>query len=293
MPPKGDAKAKSKAKPKAEEEAGDRIPAPDRAAFDEATGKIQEAIDALQKEQQALGAKISERSGGKEEFFAQKAELRGQLDEFTNKINELMERKGDINSAMGEKRQEGVEMRQQLNKMKKSIGFSSEADIDERIATIEFKLQTDSLTLKEEKDFLREISDLKKNRPKVSQVNKMESSMANRDLGANLKEQMSIINEQISQYRGGKRQVQEKYSALMESRKEQLGDLPDIIAKRDALGEKIKEKIQERSQLRDEFRQKEREFNQYIREQREARQAKAKEEREEEFYFVPTAAKKK
>merc|ERR1719284_1863088 len=68
-------------------------------------------------------------------------------------------------------------------------------------------------------------------------------------------------------------------TALMDSRKEQLGDLPTIIEQRDAIGKKIAEKVKERNELRDEFRQKEREFNQYLAEQRRVRQEKAMEER--------------
>merc|ERR1719284_2327277 len=68
-------------------------------------------------------------------------------------------------------------------------------------------------------------------------------------------------------------------TALMDSRKEQLGDLPTIIEQRDAIGKKIAEKVKERNELRDEFRAKEREFNQYLAEQRRVRQEKAMEER--------------
>merc|ERR1740121_2959949 len=100
--------------------------------------------------------------------------------------------------------------------------------------------------------------------------------LQNRDLGGNLKEQIGTINEEIALYRDGKRKVQEKMTALMDSRKEQLGDLPKIIEDRDSIGKKIAEKIKERNELRDEFRGKEREFNQYLNEQRRARQEKAK-----------------
>eukprot|EP00429_Kryptoperidinium_foliaceum_P137786 CAMPEP_0176273042 /NCGR_PEP_ID=MMETSP0121_2-20121125/46020_1 /TAXON_ID=160619 /ORGANISM="Kryptoperidinium foliaceum, Strain CCMP 1326" /LENGTH=94 /DNA_ID=CAMNT_0017613223 /DNA_START=100 /DNA_END=381 /DNA_ORIENTATION=+ len=93
MAPKADPKAKAKAEAKKkakteepEDESG-RMQPPDRAAFDEAAAKIQEGIDALQKKQADLAKKIAERSGGKEEFFAKKAELRAQLDEFSAKID--------------------------------------------------------------------------------------------------------------------------------------------------------------------------------------------------------------
>merc|ERR1712224_377617 len=68
---------------------------------------------------------------------------------------------------------------------------------------------------------------------------------------------------------------------LMDKRKSQLGDLPDIIEQREAVGKEIAEKIKERNELRDAFRQEEREYNAYLAELRKARQEKAAEERAE------------
>lgn len=59
--------------------------------------KIQEVIDGYQKEQQALAEMIREHVGGEEEFFAQKAERRAQLDELRAKDHDIMK----INGAVG------------------------------------------------------------------------------------------------------------------------------------------------------------------------------------------------
>merc|ERR1712226_783366 len=133
-------------------------------------------------------------------------------------------------------------MKNDLNKFKKSIGYTNEAEIDERIASIEHRMVSESISLKEEKDLIKEIAELKRNRPKVSKMNAMQDSLANFDTGAGLKENIGTINEQISLYREGKKKVQEQLSALNESRKEQMGDLPQIIEKREGLSKKIQEK---------------------------------------------------
>jgi len=282
MAPKADPKAKSKKPAKKEkteeEDEGPKVSPPDRADYDAALEEIQKAIDDLQAQQGELSKKINERSSGKDEYFAKRNEYKAQLNEFTAKIDELMERKGELNKGITEKKAEGVEMRNQLTKIKKTIGYHSEADIDERIATIEFRLSTESFTLKEEKDYLKEISELKRNRPKVGQVHKMESSMAARDTGANLKETIGTINEEMALYRDGKRQVSAKLAELNEGRKEQLGDLPKYIEEREALGKKIKEQTDKRGAFRDDFRAKEREFNQWKNEQRRIKQDKYQEE---------------
>ena len=60
---------------------------------------------------------------------------------------------------------------------RKSIGYNTEQEIDNRIASIEFQLCTESVPLKEEKKLLAEIQILKKNRPKVSTVQQMEQPL--------------------------------------------------------------------------------------------------------------------
>merc|ERR1719291_727354 len=93
--PKAEPKAKAKGEPKKKKEEKDpaelidKVAQPDGEAFKEKVAGVNEEIDKLNKKQAALTAKINERSGGKTEFFAQKAEIRGQLDEYSSKMNEL------------------------------------------------------------------------------------------------------------------------------------------------------------------------------------------------------------
>merc|ERR1712194_957324 len=121
------------------------------------------------------------------------------------------------------------EMKSQLQKMTKSFGYTSEHEIDERIQELEMKLQTEVMKLKDEKDIMKEMSDLRRSRPKVAQINGMKDSLATRDTGSALRENIGSLNEEMALYRDGKRKVQEQLSALNESRKEQMGDLPQII----------------------------------------------------------------
>lgn len=170
-------------------------------------------------------------------------------------------------------------MRNELNKMKRSIGYSNESDIDDRIATLEFKLWTESISLKEEKKYLAEIQELKRNRSKVSEVNKMESSVATFDNGMSMKEKASVISEEMNRFREEKKEVQTLLSELMEGRKAQLGDFSEVVAQRDAISKQIAEKIKERNQLRDDFKAAETEYWNYQKELRRLRQEKYAEER--------------
>jgi len=276
------AKAEGKAKPKKKEENDEektKVIAPDKQAFEEKVGKIQEEIEKLQKKQKSFADKIAERQGGKEEFNAKKVELRAQLDELSGKMNELHAKKDELDKAMTGKREEGKQMRTQLNNMKQSIGFTSEKDIDKRIADIEFQISTTSMPLKEEKKLVAEIQQLKRNRPKVSQVAQMESQLSGFDPGLSLKDQKQAIFDEMSQYREAKKKVSEKMAELTGQRKDQVGDLGGIFEQREEINKLIAAKIKERNDARDAFRQEDREYNKHLAEQRKARQAKFEEER--------------
>jgi len=281
---KADAKPKAKGEPRKKPEAAKEgeiahIPAPDRDAFDEKTKAIQEAIDKLQAEQRSITDAINKRSGGKEEFYAKKAELRAQLDEFSQKINALQEQKDGIQKAMGEKRAESLQMKSDLTKMKKSIGFASEDEIDQRIASIEFKLWTDTVPLKEEKKMLQEMQELKRNRPKVAQVLKMEEGLNNFDAGGGVKQTLQTINEQIRNWMQEKSKVLEERDALNKEYEGKLGD-QNAYEERNELNQKIKEKQEERSKIREEFREEERKFRELLNKKRQEQQERYAAERE-------------
>merc|ERR1719493_156388 len=64
----------------------------------------------------------------------------------------------------------------------------------------------------------------------------------------------------------------------MEARKEQQGDLPEIMTQREELGKKIAEKVAERNEIRDQYRQQEKEYWAYQAELRKIRMEKQQEE---------------
>merc|ERR1712187_666809 len=111
-------------------------------------------------------------------------------------MNKLAERHQAIKGAINGKRGEQAQMKNDLSKMKKSMGYQTEGEIDERIATIEFKLWTESLSLKDEKAYLAEIKELKKNKPKICQVSEMEGKLADFDAGVSLRDQSKLIGEE-------------------------------------------------------------------------------------------------
>merc|ERR1719282_561219 len=236
------------------------------------------------KKQGELTKKINERSGGKDEFFQKKNEIRAELDAHSATINALMGQKDEIQKDKTNKQMESREMKNKLEKMKSTFGeYDTEEKIDKRIDEIEFHLQTATLPLREEKKFLSEIAELKRNRPKVAQVSGIEVSIKTQQDGLPIKEKMDKIFTELNKARELKKKAQEKLSELQEGRKEQLGDMPQFVKEREEVGAQIVEKIKERNQIRDDFRTKEREYNDFLykqRQEKKERQWKEQQERE-------------
>merc|ERR1712151_396844 len=157
--------------------------------------------------------------------------------------------------------------------------FTSEEEINDRIATIEFKLWTESISLKEEKALLAEIKELKKNKPKLSELSKLQSNVENFDNGTNQRAKLNELRDQMAILYNKKTQIQEKMKALNEKRQGQVGDMSEVMEKREAVQKKIAELVGQRSKLRDDFKQEMNEYKAWQAEQRRIRQEKYQEER--------------
>merc|ERR1719272_1930649 len=163
--------------------------------------------------------------------------------------------------------------------MKKSMNFTSGQDIDDRLAEIEYKMSHESLSLKEEKNYMVEIKELRKNKPKLAALGQMQDKMSNFDAGTDLNAKKNEINEQMAILRERKKGIQERLSEVTEQRKAQLGDFGEVAEQRDKLSTKIKELIGQRTQLRDDFNNAKKEFQGYLAEQRRVKQEKYQEDR--------------
>merc|ERR1712218_332136 len=142
------------------------------------------------------------------------------------------------------------------------------AEIDNHIAEIEFHIHTATLPLWEEKEFLSEIQELKRNRRKVSQVSGIEDNIKkHNECVVPIKEKLDKIRAELGKAHERKKKAQEKLMELQEHRREQLGDLSQLVQfleKHNKVRAKIQEKIKERNQIRDDYRAKEKEYNDYL-----------------------------
>jgi len=197
----------------------------------------------------------------------------------SKEMDGFQEQRDQIKKMLGDKKAENAEAKAEFGKMKKSMAYTNSEDIDARIRWIEDKLHHDTNTLKAEKDYMLEIKELKKNKPKLAQLGQMQDKVNNIDAGTDLRGKQGEINEAMAILRERKKGFQEKLSELNEERKAQLGDFSEVMGEREEKSKKIQALIQERSTLRDAFGVQKREFQTFLNEQRRKNQEKYQEDR--------------
>ena len=187
MAPKADPKkdAKKGAAKKTEKKEVDpdeaKIPEvvqPEKKEFEAQVEKLQNKIDAAQAELKKVKDSIGDRSSGNNDFQTKRSELLAKVATEKEAIDGYMAKKDEIRGAMGLKNTEDNKMKSDLKDMKKKLGYTDIAKIDERIKQIEDQMIHESLTLKDEKKLMLEIAQLKKNKPEVDKYNKMELANA-------------------------------------------------------------------------------------------------------------------
>jgi uncharacterized coiled-coil DUF342 family protein len=276
---KGDAK---KVKKEKTEEDAPKMQEPDKEAHQAALDIVQKKIDDCQKEQQAINGKISERSQGKDEYHRQRAEIKARLDDVQAKMNAFKEQKDAIQGKLGDQKKESADMKAQLNKMKSNVTYSTEAEIDERIASLEFKMWVDTISLKEEKAILAEIKELKKTKPKLAELTLLTDKVkngGNLDAVTDLRGRQKELSEQMQTLYQQKLSIQEEMKALNDDRDKQVGDIGGDQKKREEVQARIQELIAERTKLKDAFREQMNEYKAWQAEQRRIRNEKYQEER--------------
>lgn len=278
MAPKAKADAKASKKPKVEEDESEKVEPPNKKEYEARNKEIQDKIEALQQKQAACMAQINEKSSGKEEYFFRKGELRAQIDQINDRMTQLSAQKDDVTKISDKGVMQEREMRDAVKREKSAIAYGSIDEIDDRIQEIELKLQVDTMTLAEEKKLVAEVKDLKKCKPRVSQLREREDALSKMDSSGHKKD-INALNQALFQCRAEKREVVAKIKELTEARTEKMGDLSHVFDEKTKLGEDIGKLIEERKAIRQEEADAQRAYNAYLSEQRQKRSERVANER--------------
>lgn len=254
--------------------------APDKGEYDLALDGIRKDIESYQKEMQDLNRQISAKSTGKEEFIRRKEEMKAKLDEYQEIIDKHDTEKRRIWDVIKKQQDQQRQARNDLKDMRKKLPHENLEDIDKAIAEIEYKMWTETLTLKAEKQYLMQIQQLKASKPEIAKYAKKELNSQGDDGNVGkLKESLNKINAMITEARSAKKVQQDQYKRLMEQRQKAMADMPDLFNQRDALNKKIGEKIGQRKAVQEVWNQKNREYHAHQAEQRAVKYEKQRAER--------------
>lgn len=257
---------------------------PDRAVHDEAMNAFEVTISGYQKQVQEINVQIREKSTGKEEFVQKKEEMKQKLDEYQKIIDEHDTEKQGLWSKIQETKTASRNARSELNDMKKKMPYESVEAIDKKIAEIEYKMQTESSSLKVEKAMMVEIAQLKQQKPKLVQFARMESSAVGKGAAsdgsaATSQARLAELKTLIDNARAAKKAQMEQYKKLIEQRRKVMADMPELFEQRDSLNRLVAKQVQARQTVREEFHKKQQAYQAYMSEKRAAQQEKNRAER--------------
>eukprot|EP00923_Selenidium_pygospionis_P023122 GHVN01040109.1.p1 GENE.GHVN01040109.1~~GHVN01040109.1.p1 ORF type:complete len:593 (+),score=188.97 GHVN01040109.1:146-1924(+) len=185
---------------------GKKMPKIDLEKFDNMIKAETDTIEKLEAEIQTVFETIKGGDGDRTGYQKNRDEKRKNLDDLRTKITELQEEKQNIFNTMDEQNKKGKAMKNQIANMKRNIGFTSEEEIDSKIKEIERAMMTSSMTAKEEKQCITQISQLKQSKPMVTKLHSMSSEASTET--TNIEPLKTRLNE-----------VKDELSKLMETRK--------------------------------------------------------------------------
>jgi len=234
------------------EKAIEKVAKPDKTGLDALEAKTKEETSGLEAKKEMLQKKITARTGGSDGFQKAKNELKSKLDEYSAAIDTLMKQKDALYGTMDATKAEGRAKKNELQDMKKKLGFESLEDVDGQIKKLEYEMSHSSLTIKEEKKRIDQIKVLKKMKPQVQKVMGMSAGVDEASITTS-KASIGNIQEELKAARDAKKIQQDAYRKLMEEHKAVNGDVPALFEERNALNDQIRAKYTVLKAKKDEF----------------------------------------
>jgi len=295
MPPKSNAPAvqtqgKNEPKPK-KEKAEPKRPAPDREKHNEEVREIDQVVARLQKEEQDLKDNIGDRFHGKDDHDRLKYELLGKLKGFTAAINALNEQKTEVIENDKKDREKQRTLRTEASRLRQQMQYTSEEEIDKRISEIDFTLISETMTLKEEKKLLQEISELKKSKPKVEQMRQtigQYEKESNMPRGEDPQQMKNRITSDLKDLYEKKKMVQEEVQKLEGEWDSKISGLKSLYEEKKRIRDDITKHISEKKEKIAAFYKEKEDYDQYmdaLKKDKMERLAKERAKRKEEWEY--------
>ncbi|CDJ60239.1 hypothetical protein, conserved [Eimeria maxima] len=258
------------------------VPKPDEKLYRDRIQAETAAIDELKTKISELQQKISAVIGGREEYNMEKQNRQARLDALQKEIDQLEEKRKVLFEKIQLKQKEGNDLKQSATDLRRKIGFSSLEDIDQKVAALEHKMMTSTISLKEEKQLLEEIKRLKNSKPLLTKYQALEQSASSLEDSSvvPLRQMLDEVRTKLLELRTQKREESQKYKELLEKRQKATAPGREMIEERDRLSAEMSKHFANRREIQAELTREMQKHQAYMQQVKRERGLKMREERE-------------
>lgn len=263
-------------------------PRPNKEEFEKRIDAVQASIDKKKEEIKKIGDTIESKSTGKKEYDDARTALFDEMKEIKARKEALFQQKQDLLKAGRDEREEAFQAKRKLQDMEKAGKDLNEESLDAKIGALEYQLnvRTKPLSLKEEKAILKQIKDLKAQKPAaIKHTKELEalkagssSAVEGATPGASREESIEQLNEKLNAIKGQTEGISKKLDKLKEEREKKLGNLAPLIEKRNALRDEQTTLINQKKDIVNERKQAFELWKEFEQKQREERKKREEEE---------------
>ncbi|GFE55814.1 Brf1p family protein, putative [Babesia ovis] len=233
--------------------------------------RLHERLNALNKQ---IDDNRRENEGG------EKGAIKGRLDDLQSRINDLERQRTRCLSVIDNHQKEAREKNKALNEMRQGVGYKSEAEIERLMQQLEARMETTSMTLKEEKSMMQQLQQLRQAKSSLEMLENSRQASTGDNIVANMKTQLDELRNQMTELRKIRREESQRLSVLNENDRKHFDGIKDLRDQRKQISNELKERNANKTKLIEQLNELN---NAYYAKQRllqQQRQKKQQEERE-------------
>ena len=264
---------------------------PDEKKFKEDTERIQKEIDTIDSKIREVNKTISDARKKSRDKERQVRSMRGRLaklqrapEKLRNDIAKLETKMSEVSSNLDKKNSQNQEIKDQISSALGSRRFGRDIvkAVDEKINDLEYAQKTTSMSLKEEKDLVKQIGALRKLKSNASKMVLLSTAREEQELRM-LRSKISKLNKQIKDS-GNKveraRQDLEKVQAELQAER---GDVIKSMEKKiSEMRSQLQQKRKEKRERGDKYYTGLRAFKKHLDDRRKQKQAEERERKKAE-----------
>lgn len=259
---------------------GGKLPEPNLEKFTASLKEIDEQINGLTLQIKEADQEIKTIGGDRSTFQRERDEIMRNLKEVDGSIKEGNDKKKRIDDAITDLTKKGREVKDKMNSIKRTVGYGSEADIDAEIKKIEHTMMTGSLSMKEEKQMMHQIKELRGSKSEVGKLDDLRQDPALDTSSIDpLRKEQTETRDELNKLWTTRKELKEKLTAATAEWDNNNAPVKAAFEKRAAFRKELVELNNKKGQVMNEMEDERRRFHKAQIELRRQREQKMREER--------------